>query len=264
MVGFGVCRLSLIPIRSESDHRSQMVSQLLFGEHYSVTEYQEDGKWLLISNGYDKYEGWIQIEQHHEITGDYFEQIQYSDYKICTDLFASILFNKHNVNILIGSILPISVNELFKMEEQLAFNGESKSLSQRMNFDYVKQTALKFAGAPYLWGGRSPLGIDCSGFIQLVFRIAGYFLPRDSTQQILHGELVPEITQVEGGDLVFFVDDNEKVDHVGLVLDNSEIIHASGHVRIDTMTEDGIVHSGYQRLTHKLHSVKRILAPPRQ
>ena len=251
--------MSLVPVRNEPDHRAQMVTQLLFGEHYAVTAYGEDGKWLSISNAYDKYEGWIQLEQHHEITDEYFNQIENSDYKICTDLFASILFNRHPVNILMGSILPITVNELFKMEEQLAFNGEAKSLGQRMGMDFLRQIATKLLGAPYLWGGRSPLGIDCSGFVQLVFRIGGYFLPRDSTQQILHGELVHGLDQKQAGDIAFFMDENDKVDHVGILLGDDEVIHASGQVRLDTITDQGIIHSEHERLTHRLHSIKRVM-----
>ena len=256
---YGICRVSLAPMRSLPDHSSEQVSQLLFGEHYTVEEFSADGAWLKIIAGYDKYEGWIQKKQHHLITVEYFEQLVNSDYKICTDVFSSILFNKHRLNILIGSILPITVNEIFKMEEQFAFNSESKSLNQRMDGEFVKQISLKYLNAPYLWGGKSPFGIDCSGFTQMVFRISGYLIPRDSTQQAEHGEMVIDVAQAKCGDLAFFADDQNIIDHVGIILSEGNIIHASGYVRIDKLTGVGIINSETGSLTHRLHSIRCIL-----
>lgn len=256
---YGICRVSLAPMRSLPDHSSEQVSQLLFGEHYTVEEFSADGAWLKIIAGYDKYEGWIQKKQHHLITVEYFEQLVNSDYKICTDVFSSILFNKNRLNILIGSILPITVNEIFKMEEQFAFNGESKSLNQRMDTEFVRQISLKYLNAPYLWGGKSPFGIDCSGFTQMVFRISGYLIPRESTQQAEHGELVKDEAKAKCGNLAFFTDDQNKIDHVGIILSDGIIIHASGYVRIDKLTDEGIINSETGALTHRMHSIRSIL-----
>jgi len=256
---YGICRVSLAPVKSLPEHRSEQVSQLLFGEHYTVEENSADGEWLKIIAGYDSYQGWVQRKQHHPISGEYFEQIANSDYKICTDVFSSILFNKHRLNILIGSILPITVNEIFKMEEQFAFNGESKSLHQRMDSEFVKQISLKYLNAPYLWGGKSPFGIDCSGFTQMVFRISGYLIPRDSTQQAEHGELVEDAAKANCGDLAFFTDNQGKIDHVGIILTDGNIIHTSGYVRIDKLTGEGIMNAETGDLTHRLHTIRRIL-----
>lgn len=257
--GRGICRISIISMRNQPNHKSDLVNQILFGEHYTVEEASRDQLWLKIVTAYDHYDGWIQREQHHPISEEYYSQIENSDYKICTDIFSSILFNKHQQNILMGSILPISVNELFKMEEQLAFNGESKSLSSRMGVDFIKQTANKYLNTPYLWGGKSPFGIDCSGFTQMVFRISGYFIPRDSIQQAYVGDGVENINEIKIGDLVFFVNDLGIINHVGIALDDQKIIHASGYVRIDELGQEGIIRSETNQLTYHLHSIRRIL-----
>lgn len=251
----GICRLSIVPVRAEGNDRAEIVTQLLFGDHYEVLAVSENANWLRIKIHFDGYDGWIDKQQHYQISEAYFNQINNSDYKICTDITSSILFSKHHINIVLGSILPISTNEIFKVEEQLAFNGEAKSLSQRREFDFLKQIAFKYINAPYLWGGRSPFGIDCSGFVQNVFRISGYELPRDAYQQATFGEATADILP---GDLAFFAKD-EKIDHVGICLGDGEIIHASGKVRVDSIDDAGIKHCDSGQLTHKLHSIRRIL-----
>ena len=254
----GIARLSIIPVRAEASDKSELVTQLLFGDHYTITGISENKKWIRIQIYFDQYEGWVDAIQHHQISEDYFNQINNSDYKICTETASTILFNKHQTNIVMGSILPIATNEIFKVEEQLAFNGEAKSLSSKRDFEFLKQTAKKYLNAPYLWGGRSPFGIDCSGFTQIVFRICGYLLPRDASQQVKKGEKV-SIEDRKEGDLVFFNNDDGKIVHVGILLEKDEIIHASGKVRIDTLNDKGILNNESQRITHKLHSIRRLI-----
>jgi len=254
----GIARIPVISMRNSFSHKEEMVNQLLFGERYSVTEISPDNKWLKILSSYDNYEGWIQREQHHSIDEEYFEQIGNTEYKISTDVSSTILFNKHQMNIVMGSILPISVNELFKMEEQLAYNGEAKSLGMRISWEQIRLIALKYMFTPYLWGGKSPFGMDCSGFTQMVFRISGYFISRDTSQQIHNGQEIP-FDKAKPGDLAFFTDDNEKVDHVGILFEENKIIHASGEVRIDTITNSGIINNEFGEQTHNFYQIRRIL-----
>lgn len=254
----GIARASIVPVRSEGSDKAEIVTQLLFGDHYTVVRVSDNNKWLQIQINYDGYKGWIDSKQHHRISDEYFEQINNSDYKICTDITTNILFNKHQTNIVIGSILPISTNEIFKIEEQLAFNGESKSLSAKRDIEFLKQIAFKYLNAPYLWGGRSPFGIDCSGFTQAVYRICGYNIPRDSSEQVKKGELI-DYVEKNTGDLAFFSNEKKKIVHVGIILENDEIIHASGKVRIDCLKSDGIYHIDGQLKTHRLHSIRRII-----
>lgn len=255
----GICRLSAIPVRADASDKSEMVTQLLFGEHYETIETNVQGQWLKVRNHFDGYEGWIAANQHHAIPDEYYEQINSSDYKVSLDICSSILYKKNYISIVMGSVLPISTNELFKMEEQLAFNGESKSLSQKWSYDQLHETALKYHNAPYLWGGKTPFGIDCSGFTQMVFRICGYSLKRDASQQMNQGTRVDRPDQAMPGDLLFFRNAVSGTAHVGILLEEEKIIHASGRVRTDLFTEDGLFNEEYNRLTHLLTGIRRIL-----
>lgn len=258
--GKGICRLSIVPVRSEASDASEMVTQLLFGDHYEIKEISKDSKWIKIKIYFDGYEGWIDAKQFHYITDEYFEQINNSDYKICTDLTANILYHKNLLPVVLGAIIPISTNEIFKIEEHLGFNGEAKSLSARRDFDFLKSISKKYMNAPYLWGGKSPFGIDCSGFTQIVFKICGYNLKRDSSQQVEQGELIDSLGKAMPGDLAFFRNEHKKVTHVGILLENQEIIHASGKVKIDFLDENGIFNAEQKGYTHYLTDIIRILA----
>lgn len=258
-IDFGVCRLSLVPVRAEGSDKAELSTQLLFGEHYEVISTCKDRKWLKIKTHFDQYEGWIDARQHHSITKDHFEYINRADFKISTDVTTSILYNKNPLAILMGSIIPISGSELFKMEEQFAFNGESKSLGQKRDAEHLKIIAKKYLNAPYQWGGKSPFGIDCSGFVQMVFKINGYKLLRDSAQQAKQGKGV-ELKDIQPGDLAFFKNKDEKISHVGIFLGEDKIIHASGKVRIDHLHEEGILHSESRVYTHTFSHLRRIIS----
>lgn len=255
----GICRLGIVPVRKDPSDRSEMVTQLLFGEHYTITEISLDHKWCRVMIHYDGYLGWIDARQHQRISQAYFDQINNSDYKISLDLSSTILYKKHPITIVRGSILPISTNELFKMEEQLAFNGEAKSLSQKREFEFIKQTALSYLNTPYLWGGRSPFGIDCSGFTQIIYRINGYYLPRDSSEQYKQGEVIQDVDNTKPGDLAFFQNDKGDITHVGIILEDHQIIHASGKVRVDQVDDEGIKDVEGNSYSHILAGFQRVI-----
>ena len=158
-----------------------------------------------------------------------------------------------------GSILPIAHTELFDLEEQFAFNGESKNLGQKRDYDFIRTIAIKYLNTPYLWGGKTPYGIDCSGFVQMVFKIAGYKLKRDTSEQVRQGLIISNLNNSQPGDLAFFSDSDGKIGHVGLILENNNIIHAYGQVRIDLLTQKCIFNEKNKIQTHKLEFIKRIL-----
>lgn len=255
---FGICRLSIVPMRDRHSDKAEMVSQLLFGESYKIIEISADKKWHKIETDFDEYQGWIDARQSTEISEEYYDYIQKLEYKVCTDLISSILYKKQMLNIVIGSILPIASSELFEMNEQFAFNGESKNLGQKADFEFLKKIAMKYLNTPYLWGGKSPFGIDCSGFTQQVFKVSGYILKRDSFQQYLQGKKVNK-KDGQPGDLAFFANEQEKIVHTGILLEDNKIIHASGKVRIDKWDEKGIFNAETESYTHRLAGIRRIM-----
>lgn len=259
IIGHGVCRLSLVPVRKNPAHTSEQVTQLLFGDHYEVLGKEVSGKWIRIKTDFDQYEGWIDDKQDHPVTAEYFDYINRTEFKITTDLTASILYNKSPQIILMGSMIPISSSELFKMEEQFAFNGDAKNLGQKRDFEYLRSIAVKYLNAPYQWGGKSPFGIDCSGFTQMVFKICGYKLLRDSGMQANQGKAVKMEEGLLPGDLGFFKNPEGKIVHVGIVIEDNRIIHAHGRVRIDHLNEEGILNFETKIYSHTLSHFRRIL-----
>jgi hypothetical protein len=255
----GICRLSIVPVRKEPADKSEMVTQLLFGDHYTVLSSTPDKKWFHIKVYFDGYEGWIDRNQHKEISEEYFHDVINNDYKISTEITTSILYKKKPLQIVMGSILPISHTELFDIEEQFAFNGDSKNLGQKRDYEFIKTIALKYLNTPYLWGGKTPYGIDCSGLVQMVYKIAGYKLKRDTSEQVRQGVIISKLEDSTPGDLAFFSDEKGKVGHVGIIIEGNKIIHAHGQVRVDLLDQKGIFNEKNKLYSHKLEYIKRIL-----
>jgi len=257
---FGVCRLSVVPVLNEAGISIQN-SQLLFGDAYEVLDRSKDKLWLRIRINFDGTEGWIDLRHHLSIPQEYFAQIVNADFKITTDVVATILYKKSPLPILLGSIVPISSSELFKMDEQFAFNGNAKAVSQKREEEFIKSIALKYLNAPEATGGKSPFGICSQGLIQMVFKISGYTLPWDLNQQGTCGKKVKDASSTMPGDLAFFKDKSGKLIHAGIVLEENKIIHAFGQVRIDLLNDEGILNSDTKIYTHTLAAIRRIVNP---
>ena len=255
---FGVCRLSVVSVRKDHQLLSSQISQLLFGDHYQVIGVSPDKEWIQISIYFDQVEGWIPLHHHHAIASEYFDQINTADFKITTDICSTILYKKTPLSILIGSIVPISQSELFKMEEQFAFNGESKSLGQKREFEFFKLVALKYLNAPEMEGGKTPFGIDGGGLVQMVHRICGYTLGHSLEGLQRNGRKVDN-QSAKPGDLVFLSTGNQAIKSVGLLLEEGKILHVDGRVKVDMLTNNGVVDKDTKRESHLVESFKRYL-----
>ena len=251
---FGISNLSIIPQRSEANDKAEMTNQILFGEHFKVLEIRK--KWSKIRLSHDSYEGWICNKQWQEISEEDYKQLDKDVATITTDILDTIT-KEYQQPIVIGSVLPFykSGHALIN-EEMYKFDG--LSTQGYVDKNKLRQNALIFLNAPYLWGGRSQLGIDCSGLTQIVYRLQGIDLPRDAYQQAKVGTTLSFIEESEVGDLAFFDDKEGKVIHVGIILEDNHIIHASGKVRIDRIDQQGIFNTEIGKHTHKLRLIKSI------
>ena len=197
--------------------------------------------WKLIRTMSDQYEGWIQGIQHHEIDEQEVLVLKAKESYIVDQ--PTITYKGKSLSI--GTIVHEPV-------------AGSMTIPGRFVPALMIEFAQKLMDAPYLWGGRSIFGIDCSGFVQLCARAAGKLLPRDASEQIKEGELVYFLPEIQPGDLAFFGNEDGKIVHVGMMLDNERIIHCSGQVRIDYLDQTGIFNKERNEHTHRLQVIKRL------
>ena len=255
---FGISNLSIIPVRFEPDDKAEMTTQILFGELIVVTD--TFNNWLNIRLVYDNYEGWINKNQFFKLSEDEFKNLNNSLPAYTLDL-VNILNNKTRntlTPIVLGSALPNISNSIFFLNGD-EYSYEGSVFDYQINMEKIIENALMYINTPYLWGGRSPFGIDCSGFTQMVYKISGIKLLRDASQQATQGETVNFISEAKPGNLVFFDDDEGEIIHTGILLPENKIIHASGHVRIDTIDHNGIFNSETKKYTHKLRLIKKLI-----
>ena len=247
---YGVCHLGIVPVRLEKDDRSEIVTQLLYGDTYTLLEVQK--KWSKIRIDADRYQGWIANNQTFEITTKNWKTLTASNDVFTTDL-ASYCSTENNV------LFPIPLGSNLKALDLLKHHHEGSSNTNQNKRESIVQTAYMYLNAPYLWGGKSPFGIDCSGFTQMVYRINGHALQRDACQQAEQGQTLSFIEESQPGDLAFFDNSEGSIVHVGLLLHNHKIIHAHGRVRIDAIDQTGIYNKELQTHSHKLRMIKSIL-----
>ncbi len=251
---YGISNISIVPIRKEAADQSEMINQILFGEHFKVLDTRK--KWVKIRLAHDSYEGWICNKQWKEITEDDYKQLDKDVPTITTDIL-DIVTKEYQQPIVIGSILPFFKSGHARVNNDL-YKFEGLSTQGYVKKEKLRENALIYLNAPYLWGGRSPLGIDCSGLTQMVYRLQGIDLPRDAYEQAKVGTTLSFVEESEAGDLAFFDDHEGKINHVGLLLENHYIIHAHGKVRIDRIDQQGIFNVEQGTHTHKLRLIKSV------
>jgi hypothetical protein len=248
---YGICHLSVVPVRSVPDNIGEMVSQLLYGEHFKILEARTS--WSKIRMAFDQCEGWVLNEQIFSLHHDDYEKTETSmDFKFATDL-VSFVSSKE------GVLLPIVLGSSVHTTNILEHTFEGTFFENKKDKPNLVRTALLYLNTPFLWGGRTPFGLDCSGFTQMTYKINGYRLKRTALEQSAQGEALSFIEESEPGDLAFFDNKEGIINHVGIVMDNNYIIHCNGKIRIDRIDHTGIFNSESGRYTHTLRVIKKII-----
>lgn len=235
----GICVVTVAPVRAENSDKAEIVTEILFGESADILEVNKN--WTKIKMHYDGYEGWMDTKQIKPVTDEYLASRKVT---LITEDFSSIMTNDGKTLLSMGSEV------------------EFPAVASRRSHDVresIALTAKEFLNIPYLWGGKSFFAVDCSGFVQLVYKIHHVKMPRDTYQQAEVGEALTFIEESQPGDLAFFENSEGKIIHVGIMLENQKIIHASGKVRIDTLDSSGIFNKELNKHTHKLRVIKSIL-----
>lgn len=256
MVQHGICNLSVIPLRSDESDRSEIISQLLFGDRFEILKFTQ--QWSYIRSYHDHYLGWVDNKQFVK-TKEVVDSSERFILGLQTSHEAVKLSTGEVLHLLAGSTISKLESNRFKIASEEYQLKSPDILSNQSDFETaVIDCAKFFLHAPYLWGGKTIFGIDCSGLTQIVFKMLGKKLFRDAFLQAGQGETLNFLQEAKAGDLAFFDDNEGRITHVGIMLNDHQIIHASGRVKIDLIDPQGIYSNDLKKHTHRLRIIKRI------
>ncbi|SEH36999.1 C40 family peptidase [Epilithonimonas hominis] len=232
----GICNVSIAPLRADSSDKSEIVSQLLYGESADILEVKDN--WTKIKTHYDNYEAWMDTKQISPVSDEF------------------VVSRKRNlVKEPFQSTMTESGKVLLSMGSEVNFETTAPTRGRDLS-ESIVNCAKEFLNVPYLWGGKSFFGIDCSGFTQIIYKIHGIKIPRDAYQQAEIGDALTFIEEAKPGDLAFFENKEGRIHHVGIILADQKIIHAHGKVRIDSLDSSGIFNKDQNKHTHKLRFIR--------
>lgn len=232
----GICNVSIAPLRADGSDKSEIVTQLLYGESADIIDVSNN--WTRIRTHYDNYEAWMDTKQITPVSDEYLAS--------------------RKINLIkepFQSTMTESGRTLLSMGSEVTFETTSPTRGHDLS-ESIVNCAKEFLNVPYLWGGKSFFGIDCSGFTQIIYKIHGIKIPRDTYQQAEKGEVLTFIEEAKPGDLAFFENSEGRIIHVGFILADQKIIHAHGKVRIDSLDSSGIFNKDQNKHTHKLRFIR--------
>ena len=259
---YATCHLSVVPMRSDPSHRSEMVNQMLFGEVCCIVETHKE--WSKIELAHDNYQGWLLTSQLRSLEETDYQHVAKGSPAIAAE---SVDLLEHDQKatlariVTAGSFLPYYNADKKSCrlgDSNYTYTGQISQKAETRN-DVILHAYL-YMNAPYLWGGRTLFGLDCSGFTQMVYRLSGFSIPRDASQQARQGEILSFLEEAQPGDLAFFDNEEGQITHVGLLVHADKIIHCSGQVRVDSIDQSGIYNHDLGKHTHRLRILTRILS----
>jgi hypothetical protein len=258
MMQFGFCELAALPVRREPSDKAEMSTQLLFGDLVEILE--QAGSWLSIANYFDGYLGWIDIKQTRPISKMEFLRLISLPLFVNNNLLGDMVsFPKHSIKLPAGCSFYGLEDHVMKVGDEVYLLEGKASPFKFSGTKALLETALTYLSCPYLWGGKTFMGLDCSGLTQVVYKQHGISLLRDAAQQVAQGELINFLNDSLPGDLAFFDNVEGNIVHVGILIGQDQILHCSGMVRIDTIDHQGIFNHDLNKYTHSLRLIRRVV-----
>ena len=249
---YGVCNLSVVPVRAAASDKAEIVTQLLFGDYVQILE--KGDPWIRIRFEKDNYEGWMDFKQLAYINEQQYQDGINTKHLVLSEPILELDGPKGIQNLMLGSNLPFLKNGKIKLGDETYIVLAPVDFNDLPNLFEIAEI---YINTPYLWGGKSIFGIDCSGFVQVVFKVCGIDLPRDASEQVKIGTEI-KFEDRKAGDLVYFINDKEIIHHVGILTGTNEIIHAAGRVRKDKLDEKGIYNIDLEKYTHRFFAARRV------
>lgn len=246
---------------------------MLFGELCTILE--EQPRWTHVQLANDGSEGWVDTKMIAPIGGK-----DYTAYKKAYAAAAMVAYPMtYAVSENNGQTIPLTAGtrlakyQVTKDEVQGGVVGRFEILGVGFRIDpnmvitgplpmdeqHLLQTVRFFLNIPYLWGGKNAMGMDCSGFTQVLMSLFGKTLPRNASEQARCGRAIKDLAHIHAGDLVFFAHEGEeRITHVGIAIDRERVIHCSGRVKVEKLDEHGIYSVEQNGYTHQLVAIRRI------